>query len=72
MSVSASLTKRPAKSVIRSSNVPSGFTGFWSVMPYCSPRRKSSSPKAIAVWTRPVPSSVVTKSASRTVWPRGP
>ena len=43
-----------------------GRTGFWSVIPYCSPSRKSSSPKAIAVWTRPVPSSVVTKSASST------
>ena len=54
MSASASFTKRPAKSVIRSSKVPSGLTGFWSVIPYCSPSRKSSSPKAIAVWTRPV------------------
>ncbi len=65
MSGSASLTKRPAKSVIRSSNFPSRRTGFWSVIPYCSPSRKSSSPKAIAVWTRPVPSSVVTKSAEQ-------
>ena len=72
MSSSASLTERPAKSVTRSSKVPSSRTGFWSVIPYRSPSAKSSSPKAIAVWTRPVPSSVVTKSASSTVWPRGP
>ena len=44
--------------VTRSSKVPSALTGFCSLIPYCSPRRKSSSPKAIAVWTSPVPSSV--------------
>ena len=55
MSGSASLTFRPAKSVTRSSKVPSASTGFWSVIPYCSPSRKSSSPKAIAVCTIPVP-----------------
>ena len=66
MSGSASLTKRPcevgdplvegaveADRVLRAS------------IPYCSPSRKSSSPKASAVWTRPVPSSVVTKSAEQ-------
>jgi hypothetical protein len=53
--------------VTRSSNVPSGSTGFWSLIPYCSPRRKSSSPKAMAVWTIPVPSVVVTKSAETAV-----
>jgi hypothetical protein len=36
------------------------------------PSWKSSSPKAIAVCTTPVPSSVVTKSAVSTVWPFSP
>ncbi len=57
---------------MRSSNVPFGLTGFCSVMPNRSPSAKSSSPKASAVWTMPVPSSVVTKSAGSTVWLRSP
>ena len=62
ISLLCSNTSLPWKSGTRSSKVPSGRTGFWSVIPCCSPSRKSSSPKASAVWTRPVPSSVVTKS----------
>ena len=57
---------------MRSSKVPSRRTGFCSVSPCSSPRRKSSSPKASAVCTTPVPSSVVTKSAGSTVWPFAP
>ena len=57
---------------MRSSKVPFGFTGFCSFMPKRSPRAKSSSPKASAVCTIPVPSPVVTKSAGSTVWLRSP
>src|ERR671931_352910 len=40
--------------------------------PFSAPRRKSSSPNAIAVWTMPVPSSALTKSPSSTLWPLSP
>ena len=49
-----------------------GCTGLTTFSPYCAPRRKSSSPNAIAVCTMPVPSSAVTKSPSSTVCPRSP
>ena len=43
-----------------------------TLIPCSAPSRKSSSPNAIEVCTTPVPSSAVTKSAGRTVWPFGP
>ena len=57
---------------MRSSKVPSGFTGLWIVSPLSVASRKSSSPKAAPVCTMPVPSSVDTKSPASTVWPRSP
>ena len=41
-------------------------TGTTTGMPAASPSRWSSSPKPGAMWTMPVPSSVVTKSAAST------
>ena len=63
MSLSASLTRRPAQSGTSAVNMPSSSTGFTIGMPAAWHAVKSSSPNAGAMWTRPVPLSVVTWSA---------
>ena len=72
-SLSASFTHLPARPIlIRSAsgwNVPSGFTAQKMVASPPTSFRctwKSSSPKAGAMWTMPVPASSVTKSAAMT------
>ena len=57
---------------MRSSKVPSGLTGFWSVSAVALAEREVVLAEGERVWTMPVPSSVVTKSAASTVWPRSP
>ena len=66
ISRSTSFTNRPCQRGTRSSNAPSGPTGFSTARPSSRPTAASSSPKAGARWTRPEPSSVETKSAATT------
>ncbi len=67
----ASKTSIPAYSSTGHVNFPSGPTGITASMPSRSVTSLSSSPKAPALWTSPVPSSVETKSATTTRCARG-
>ena len=61
MSLSQSLQKRPAYSGKAEVNAQASSSGSAKAfMPFSRQTRKSSSPYAGAMWTRPVPSSVVT------------
>ena len=60
MGRSASLNQRPPQTGKSVAKVPSGSTGLSIGMPSRWPVAWSSAPKAGAVWTMPVPSSVVT------------
>ena len=66
---SASLTHFPAHGVTAELNVPSGPTGLSTGRSSALATSMSSTPKAGARWTMPVPSSVLTKSAATTRWP---
>ena len=57
---SASLNQSPERSPKSSMKRPSAVTGLRTGRPCFWPVAKSSMPKAGAVWTMPVPSSVVT------------
>ncbi len=72
MSRSASLQKRPAKSVTASGKRPSVPSSWRNPIPCSRQIRKSSSPKAGAVWTIPVPVSEPTKSAGMICQARPP
>ena len=60
MSLFASKTSWPSYGGVRDVNLPSMSTGMTNSMPYFWHVFMSSSPKAGAWWTMPVPSSVVT------------
>ncbi len=60
MAGSASLTKTPAHGVTSAMNLPSVSTALTMGRSFSCPTRMSSSPKAGAMWTMPVPSVVVT------------
>ena len=65
---SASLTKSPRTNAGACSvKVPSSATGRQTCHPCARPTARSSGPKAGAMWTIPVPSSIETKSAATTV-----
>src|SRR5665647_3232055 len=66
MAGSASLTKTPAHGVTSATKRPSRSTAFTTGRSFSRPTRMSSSPKAGAMWTIPVPSVVVTKSPPTT------
>ena len=62
----ASKTWRPSKSGTSAVNRVRSSTGQTTSMPAAAQAIWSSSPKPGAMWTTPVPSSVVTNSPART------
>ncbi len=72
MSWFASRTSRPDSQAMASVNLPSAPTGLKDGRPFSRPIWRSTSPKAGARWTKPVPSSVVTYEAGTTRQPSAP
>ena len=66
MPASASLTNTPAQGVTSAVKRASSSTGMITGRSLAWPTIMSSAPKAGAMWTMPVPSSVATKSAAMT------